>query len=80
LGKPFNEMAYITAGMVGFDGSSPVISSTVQAIVVVCGLEKVAIKDATNKVFNIRDVKAPRELTFDLSNIWEVDNTGLLQT
>ena len=43
-------------------------------------MEKVVIKDAANQVFNVRDVKAPRELSFDLSGIWEVDATGLLQT
>ena len=58
----------------------PLINDTVKGIVVVCGQEKVIMKDKANKVFNIKDVKSSSSpiLTFNLAGIWEVDTNELL--
>jgi len=78
LKKPFNEMINLLASI---DNAKPKpVQSITQAIVVVCGQEKVVLKDKANKVFDIKDVKSSKILKFELGPIWEVDTAGVLQT
>ena len=53
-----------------------------KAIFIVCGQEKLTLKESINLVFNINNNKnsAKPTLTYDLKKIWEVDTTGLLSS
>lgn len=50
------------------------MTDTVKFTVVVCGLEELLLKDATNAVFKINEVKSATAsaITYDLSALWEV--------
>lgn len=75
---PFNKFVYLQASN---PTASPLpIKNVVKAIVVVCGQEKVVVKDKVNKVFDVKGVKGSKPLSFKLADVWEVDTTGLLQT
>ena len=76
--SPFNKLIYISAS--NPYANIPNIESIVTGIVVVCGQEKVIMKDYSNKVFSINGVKssASPKLTFNLEGIWEVDTNELL--
>ena len=77
-GSPFNKMMYLQASNI--NATIQPMESIVKAIVVVCGQEKVVIKDKLNEVFNIKGIKSSSstKLSFKLPGIWEVDTTGLL--
>ena len=75
---PFNKLIYISAS--NPNAISPHIESIVTGIIVVCGQEKVHLKEQSNKVSNINGVKSSSSpiLSFDLAGIWEVDTIYLL--
>ena len=57
-------------------------SNIVKAIFIVCGQEKLILKESINNVFNINNNKNSEKptLTYDLKKIWEVDTTGLVSS
>ena len=75
--SPFNKLIYISAS--NPYANIPNIESIVTGLVVVCGQEKVVLRDQSNMVFNINGVKSSlsRQLTFNLTGIWEVDTNDV---
>ena len=76
--SPFNKLMFISAS--NPYAISPHIESIITGIVIVCGQEKVVMRDQSNMVFNIRGVQSSLSpiLKFDLAGIWEVDTNDLL--
>ena len=56
------------------------VTSSLTGLIIVCGLQKVVLKDSINKVFNIEDISDPESLQYDLKDIWEIDASNLLQS
>ena len=74
----FNEYAYLEAS--NPSATSLVVKNVVKGLVIVCGNEKVVLKDTTNNVFNVRGTKnsVSPKMTFELKGIWELDSSQLL--
>ena len=72
--QPFNKLVTFKAG-----ARNSNIQSIVIGAFIVCGKEKLMLKDSANKVFNIRGSKTglPTQ-TFELKDVWAIDTTGLL--
>ena len=54
----------------------------VKSLVIVCGKEKLILKDPTNKIFDIKERSGSGigGLNFEISKIWSIDVSGLLQS
>ena len=78
--NPFNEF-------INFEASNPFatinpMKNVIMSFVVVCGKEKVVLKDKINKVFDIRGVRSAtgEPYSYPLEEIWDLDTTGLAQS
>ena len=77
---PFNKLVYFYAKNTNTDLSGT--QNVVKAIVIVCGNEKVQLKDKSNDVFNIKGHRDSNKLllSYELKEIWAVDTDGLIST
>ena len=74
--KPINENFFI-------QGSNKLatvqpMADSVKLKVIICGLEKLHLKEPTNEVFNIHEIKSATQpgIEYDLKGIWELETPG----